>query len=42
MGLESIGGIALPEDLASFLDHIVWQIPTGTISMHAHLCNESV
>jgi hypothetical protein len=35
--LEDVGGIAFPEYLTSFLGDIVWQVPTVTISMHAHL-----
>lgn len=37
MGLEDIGGIALPKHFASFFDNVIGEIPTSTISMHAHL-----
>lgn len=37
MRLEGICGVALPEDLASFFDDVFWQVPSGSISMHAHL-----
>lgn len=37
MCLEYIGSVALPEDLASLLDDILWQIPPRTIPVHTHL-----
>lgn len=37
MCLESIGRVAFPEYLASFLDDILREIPAVAISVHTHL-----
>lgn len=37
MSLKGIGSIQLPEDLASFLNHILREVPAGTVPVHAHL-----
>lgn len=37
MCLESIGRIAFPEYLASFLNDILGEIPAVAISVHTHL-----
>lgn len=41
MCLEYVGRITFPENLASFLDNVLREIPAVTISMHAHLGMDS-
>lgn len=37
MSLKGIGSIQLPEDLASFLNHILREVPARTVPVHTHL-----
>lgn len=41
MCLKSIGRIAFPEYLASFLDDILREVPAVAISVHTHLETQS-
>lgn len=37
MCLEDVGRIAFPEHLASFLNHILREVPAVTVPVHTHL-----
>lgn len=42
MSLEDVGRVAFPEYLAPFLDNILGEIPTVTVSVHTHLWTQLV